>query len=77
MKIIFFLLIIVLISVSFILSKKLKDGTDFLVPKGGIPYIIVAFTMAATQFGSSMMIGGVQQAQQQAVGQGFWPKLFR
>ena len=76
MKIIFFLLIIVLISVSFILSKKLKDGTDFLVPKGGIPYIIVAFTMAATQFGSSMMIGGVQQAQQQAVGQGFWPAAY-
>ena len=76
MKIIFFLLIIVLISVSFILSRKLKDGTDFLVPKGGIPYIIVAFTMAATQFGSSMMIGGVQQAQQQAIGEGFWPAAY-
>ena len=76
MKVVFFLLIIVLISVSFILSKKLKDGTDFLVPKGGIPYIIVAFTMAATQFGSSMMIGGVQQAQQQPLGEGFWPAAY-
>lgn len=76
MKIIFLVIIAALVTLSFALSRKVKDGKDFLVPSGGIPFIVVAFTMAATQFGSSMLVGGVQQAQQQPVGQGFYPAIY-
>lgn len=76
MKIIFLAIIAALVIFSFTLSKRIKSGKDFLIPSGGLPFIVVAFTMAATQFGSSMLIGGVQQAQQQAVGQGFYPAIY-
>ena len=76
MKIVFFAIIILFIAISFFLSRRLKNDTDFLVPKGGLPFVVVGLTMAASQFGSSMLIGGVQQAQQQAVGQGFWPAVY-
>ncbi len=74
---VFFIIIVVLLTVlSFAMSKRLKSGRDFLVPRDGLPFVIVAFTMAATQFGSSFLIGGIQQAQQQAPGQGFWPAIY-
>lgn len=76
MKVIFFLIVALLVAFSFTLSKKIKSGRDFLVPKDGMPFVVVAFTMAATQFGSSMLIGGVQQAQQQPAGQGFYPAMY-
>ena len=76
MKIIFLAIIAALVIFSFTLSKRIKSGKDFLIPNGGLPFIVVAFTMAATQFGSSMLIGGVQQAHQQAVGQGFYPAIY-
>ena len=76
MKFIFLAIIAALVIFSFTFSKRIKSGKDFLIPNGGLPFIIVAFTMAATQFGSSMLIGGVQQAQQQSVGQGFYPAIY-
>ena len=76
MQIIFLLIVAVLVAFSFALSKQIKSDKDFLVPKDGLPFIVVAFTMAASQFGSSMLIGGVQQAQQQSVGQGFYPAVY-
>jgi len=76
MKYIFLAIVAALVVFSFALSKRVKSGKDFLVPSGGLPYIVVAFTMAATQFGSGMLIGGVQQAQQQPVGQGFYPAVY-
>ena len=76
MKIAFFVIVALLVSFSFFLSRRIKSERDFLVPREGLPFITVAFTMAATQFGSSMLIGGVQQAQQNAPGQGFWPAVY-
>ena len=76
MQIVFLLIVAVLVAFSFALSKQIKSDKDFLVPKDGLPFIVVAFTMAATQFGSSMLVGGVQQAQQQSVGQGFYPAVY-
>ncbi len=77
MKIAFFCIIIPLILLSFLMSKKNRAaGRDFFVPKSGLPYVVVALTMAASQFGSSMLIGGVQQAHQQSIGQGFWPAIY-
>ena len=76
MKIVFLAIVACLVVFSFALSRKIKEDKDFLIPSGGLPFVIVAFTMAATQFGSSMLIGGVQQAQQQSVGQGFYPAVY-
>lgn len=76
MKFIFLAFIAFLVIFSFTFSKRIKNGKDFLIPAGGLPFVIVAFTMAATQFGSSMLIGGVQQAQSQPVGQGFYPAIY-
>lgn len=76
MKILFLAIIAALVIFSFTLSKRVRSGRDFLIPSGGLPFIIVAFTMAATQFGSGMLIGGVQLAQQQPVGQGFYSAIY-
>ena len=76
MKIAFYIIVALLVGFSFLLSRRIKSDRDFLVPREGLPFIMVAFTMAATQFGSSMLIGGVQQAQQNATGQGFWPAVY-
>ncbi len=72
----FILIVLFLVGLSFFMSKRLKTGRDLLVPGDGLPFVIVAFSMAAAQFGSSILIGGVQQAQQQAPGQGFWPAVY-
>ncbi len=76
MRIFFIVIVLFLVTLSFIMSKKLKNGRDFLVPSDGLPFVIVAFAMAACQFGSSILIGGVQLAQQQNPGQGFWPAIY-
>lgn len=76
MKIIFIIIVAFLVLFSFALSRRIKNDRDFLIPRGGLPFITVAFTMAATQFGSSMLVGGVQQAQQQTVGAGFYPAVY-
>lgn len=76
MKVIFFVIIAVLVGITFYLSGSVKKGNDFLVPSGGLPVIVVAFSLAATQFGSSILIGGVQLAQMQPTGQGFWPAIY-
>ena len=76
MKIIFFVIIAVLVGITFSLSGSVKKGKDFLVPSGGLPVVVVAFSLAATQFGSSIMIGGVQLAKLQPVGSGFWPAIY-
>ena len=76
MIIAFYIIVSLLVGFSFLLSRRIKSGRDFLVPRDGLPFIMVAFTMAATQFGSSMLIGGVQQAQQNSIGQGFWPAVY-
>ncbi len=76
MRLFFIVIVLFLVALSFSMSKKLKNGKDFLVPSDGLPFVIVAFSMAASQFGSSFLIGGVQQSQQQAPGQGFWPAIY-
>lgn len=72
MKIFLILIIIALVMVSFLLSRRLKTEADLLIPKGGIPFLVVGFTMAAGQFGGSSLIGGVQLASEYSVGNGFY-----
>lgn len=72
MKVFLILIIAVLVVISFFLSKKLKAEADLLIPKGGIPFLVVGFTMAAGQFGGSSLIGGVQLASEYSVGNGFY-----
>ena len=76
MKIVFILFNVILVVIAFVMKKAVKSDKDLLVPTDGLPFVLVAFAMAASQFGSSMLIGGVQQAQQQAIGQGFWPAVY-
>lgn len=76
MRLFFIIIVLFLVALSFAMSKNLKSGKDFLVPSGGLPFVIVAYSMAATQFGSSFLLGGIQQSQQQAPGQGFWPAIY-
>lgn len=72
MKSFLLLIIIVLIVVSFLLSKKLNSEADLLIPREGLPFLVVGFTMAAGQFGGSSLVGGVQLASEYSVGEGFY-----
>ena len=72
MKIIFLLFIVILISISLFSSKWLRSDSDLLIPREGIPFWMVGFTMAAGQFGSSSLIGGVQLASGYPIGEGFY-----
>lgn len=65
-------ILIILGAISFIFSKRVKSSEDFMVGGGNIPFAVLAFTMAATQFGGSSLVGGVQQGAQL----GFWPGMY-
>ena len=72
MKLFLLCIIAALVGISFILSKKVKSDSDLLIPRGGIPFVVVGFTMAAGQFGGSSLIGGVQLASEYPAGAGFY-----
>ena len=69
------LLIVVVIAlnlVSLLLSKRVKSARDYMIGGGRIPFFVIALTMAATQFGGSSLIGGLQQG----AAMGFWPGIY-
>ena len=64
--------VIALTAVSLLLSKRVKSAEDYMIGGGRIPFFVIALTMAATQFGGSSLIGGLQQG----AAMGFWPGVY-
>ena len=63
---------IALIAMSLLFSKRVKSAEDYMIGGGRIPFFVIALTMAATQFGGSSLIGGLQQG----AAMGFWPGVY-
>ena len=64
--------VITLVAVSLLLSKRVRSAKDYMIGGGRIPFFVIALTMAATQFGGSSLIGGLQQG----AAMGFWPGVY-
>ncbi len=65
-------IMIVLAFISLLLSKRIKTTKDYMIGGGQIPLLVVALSMAATQFGGTSLIGGIQQGAKM----GFWPGMY-
>ncbi|MFK9092472.1 sodium:solute symporter [Bacillus salipaludis] len=60
----FILLCVLFIVMGILLSKRVSNGTEFLVAGRGLPSIALAFTIAATHFGGGALIGGIENGAQ-------------
>lgn len=62
----------IFITIGFVLRKRITRTTDFLVAGRSLPLGIVAFSIAATQFGGGCIIGGSEWGAKY----GMWPGTY-
>jgi Na+/proline symporter len=62
----------VFIVIGFLLSKKVKNTSDFLLAGRNLPMPVLAATIAAANFGGGALVGGVQWGAEK----GFWPGAY-
>ena len=55
-----------------ILKRRIRNATDFLVAGRSLPLILIAFTIAATQYGGRCIVGGGEWGAQY----GIWPGTY-